>query len=629
MSRTVLTAVVSVFLVSACSSSPPRPPMSLQPFTAEHPLEEFVRKSAIWGEESVIWGWTVDCPEDDCEFVEDVVMVTGTSVSSISITNNQEQGADEGDIVKRVGDYAVLLRRGRLFTFALPTHSRQLGAVDYIDVAPQEEDIDAWYDEILTHDNTIVLLGYSYEIDASLVRLFEIDSDGQLSPGKSYFFKSSDYFDPENYATRLVDGRLIIYMPRYLPEDGEAVVSGRIVDGEPEGIGGAFSSETIYQPLQHSSDPLLHTVANCSLDTDEFHCTATSIVGPYAQLFYISEDAVYLWLNSSAWVYDYFSMSDRYIRRMANAWHDIDDSNSDLAAVYRIPLNGGVPGFVEVKGWPVNQFSFRETEDSLQVLARSSVLEDETRPMILEVPLTQFGPQHSKLSDTRYEWLPPLEGYLSVNRFVGSTLLYDDWKYIDGEPQIAIWVKNLGSQLPPVRLPLDHKVERIEPVGDIAVAIGSDERTALGVSSIRTGTNPLVGQTVWLHRAVQADERSHSFNVRRDSLMDVIGLPIIYAPDDENYEYFWIDDVNDVHMTYFGLTPDLNFQVLGEFVGKGTEDDDCIVSCTDWYGDSRPFFIDDRIYALLGYELIEGYLSGTTLYETGRVDGLSLLPKPD
>lgn len=45
----------------------------------------------------------------------DAVQVAG-SASGDSITNNQVQGVDEGDIVKRAGDVLVVLRRGRLFT---------------------------------------------------------------------------------------------------------------------------------------------------------------------------------------------------------------------------------------------------------------------------------------------------------------------------------------------------------------------------------------------------------------------------------------------------------------------------------------------------------------------------------
>ena len=36
---------------------------------------------------------------------------------------------------------------------------------------------------------------------------------------------------------------------------------------------------------------------------------------------------------------------------------------------------------------------------------------------------------------------------------------------------------------------------------------------------------------------------------------------------------------------------------------------DCRASCVDWYGNARPVFLGDRVFALLGYELVEGRLS--------------------
>src|SRR4051812_28143573 len=38
------------------------------------------------------------------------------AASPDAITNVQQQGVDEGDIVKLAGDYLVILRRGRLFS---------------------------------------------------------------------------------------------------------------------------------------------------------------------------------------------------------------------------------------------------------------------------------------------------------------------------------------------------------------------------------------------------------------------------------------------------------------------------------------------------------------------------------
>ena len=464
-------------------------------------MEEFSRKSEIWTEE--IYGsrdWSGGCDSEGC--IEEVVVAAAMRESSESITNNQEEGVDEGDIVKRVEDHIVLLRRGRLFTFALPTDRNDLRVVDYLDVAPPEEDIDAWYDEILVHESKIILLGYGYDIEASLIRMFEINGKGELSIGRSYFFKSSDYFDAENYATRLVDGRLVLNMPREILKDGSQPVSGQIVNGEPTDVGSAFTSETIYQPMQQSSEPVLHTIANCPLNTDQFKCSATGFIGPRAQLFYISEDAVYLWLNASGLAYNYFLMSDRYVRRAARAWAE-DEASDDQAVVYRVPIKGGRPGVVEARGYPVNQFSFQATRNSLRVFARDTDWGPETQPTILDIPIRQFRPGISKLEEDRYEYVPRLEGDLNVNRFVGSSLLYDDLVDEGDKYRAAVWIKHLESPTPPVRLPLDHLVERIEPVGDVAIAIGTDDESALGITSVGTGGNPVIGQTMWLNRAVR------------------------------------------------------------------------------------------------------------------------------
>ena len=38
----------------------------------------------------------------------------------------------------------------------------------------------------------------------------------------------------------------------------------------------------------------------------------------------------------------------------------------------------------------------------------------------------------------------------------------------------------------------------------------------------------------------------------------------------------------------------------------------------DWYGNARPIFVGDRVFALMGYELVEGAVSGGQIRETGR-----------
>src|SRR5690606_29183477 len=141
------------------------------------------------------------------------------------------------------------------------------------------------------------------------------------------------------------------------------------------------------------------------------------------------------------------------------------------------PLDGGSPGLVEATGWPINQFSFRDTQTSLQVFVLDSTHEHASRPSILNIPLSSFEPQITRLPQSQYRYLPPMEGdpSLSVNRFIGSNLVYSDVVEDSiGEYRSSILVKELDTNLPPVRFPLDHIVERIEPVNGVAVVMGTN-----------------------------------------------------------------------------------------------------------------------------------------------------------
>ena len=56
----------------------------------------------------------------------------------------------------------------------------------------------------------------------------------------------------------------------------------------------------------------------------------------------------------------------------------------------------------------------------------------------------------------------------------------------------------------------------------------------------------------------------------------------------------------------------LDFRLLGSLQSRGGAlDDGCKASCVDWYGNARPIFLGGRVFALLGYELVEGRLSGS------------------
>jgi hypothetical protein len=337
---------------------------------------------------------------------------------------------------------------------------------------------------------------------------------------------------------------------------------------------------------------------------------------------YVSRDAAYLWLNSTGWAYDYFLMDERWLQRMARRYAEADGQTESLAVVYRVPLDGSAPGLVGVSGRPIDQFSFNETPNALQVIVRTN--DAPVSPAIWSIPTDTFGRQFAQLPVTNLSVLRPLLGNMRVNRFVGDFLLYDDT--VEGDdPRSTLMIQDLSAKSPPVAIALTHVVSRIEPVGDRAIVIGQDAREGLVLTPIDFRNGVVTGTGTLLPRSVQADGRSHSFNSRSLQGGVLLGLPVIRIASDVDLYDAWWDEPQDVHMEYFFLGADLGIQRQGALSSRDRRDDHCIVSCADWYGDSRPFFIGDKVYALLGYELIQGYWTGGAVEEAGRANALDLL----
>ncbi len=61
---------------------------------------------------------------------------------------------------------------------------------------------------------------------------------------------------------------------------------------------------------------------------------------------------------------------------------------------------------------------------------------------------------------------------------------------------------------------------------------------------------------------------------------------------------------------------------IGTLASQNTKqsDDNCKASCVDWYGNARPLFIRGRVFALLGYEIVEGTVSTNGIREARRTN---------
>jgi Beta propeller domain len=531
-----------------------------------------------------------------------------------SITNTQHAGVDEGDIVKVHGDHLVILRRGRLFTVTISESMlKPVSAIDAFgpDINPEG----TWYDEMLVSGDTIVIIGYSYERDGTEVGLFNIDTEGKLSYRSTYHLRSNDYYSSRNYASRLIGEKLIFYAPLYLyPEEDKLLDSLPAVRKWHKGatekeFQRIIPATRIYRPETSfdTDDGLaLHTITVCDLSNGGFNCQATSALGPEGNVFYVSPDSVYVWATS--WNYE------------------TDKSKSIL---FRMPLDGSGPTALRVSGSPVDQFSFLQSDDYyLNVLVRSEGKGDGMWSAevaagdvaLLRVPINIFSDGSYAVPAANYRRLPKPEGYTFQNRFIGNYLLYgtgSGW----GRPEknkepnnlhIIEWSKS-GSY----KLELPHGVDRIEQLGNDAVVVGTDG-TDLHFSAIRLGTRPEVVSRYTRREASQGETRSHGFFYKPDTEnRGLLGLPIS-LPGRPGYEHLFESSAAILFLRNDGL----QFREIGELTAQAEKavNDQCRASCVDWYGNARPLFLRGRMFALLGYELVEGSVTDGRIRELDRIN---------
>jgi hypothetical protein len=291
-----------------------------------------------------------------------------------------------------------------------------------------------------------------------------------------------------------------------------------------------------------------------------------------------------------------------------------------------MPLDGSAPSALGVWGSPVDQFSFLESEDShLNVVVRSEADGDgmwhgeRTAGMValLRFPLASFGDGRNDIDESRYRRLPVPQGPMFENRFVGDHLLYgtgNGWGWSRVDSAVLHVVRWKGGSV--TRISLPHGVDRIEPMGANAVVIGTDGKN-LHFDGVRLRGTPALAQHYLLENAAQGELRSHGFFYKPGARgVGTLGLPI-RAEGSPGYVHLFRGSAGILFLRDDGSTFS-SLGVLGAEEGQ-PRDDACKASCVDWYGNARPIFIRDRMFALLGYELVEGDYGNGRVTEIGRV----------
>jgi hypothetical protein len=531
-----------------------------------------------------------------------------------SVTNTQHAGVDEGGIVKVHGNHLVVLRRGRLFTVAIGDGA--LNPISSVNAfGPEIDPSGTWYDEMLVSDNTVVVIGYSYERGGTEVGLFDINSDGRLAYRSTYHLRSNDYYSSRNYASRLIGNKLIFYAPQFFYSGMENPTQS--FPAVRKWHKGASASEfqrivpatRVYRPemdFEMTYGTALHTVTVCDLANGGFDCQATSVIGPPGHVFYVSPDSVYVW---------------------ASTWASNNQRNRSI--VFRMPLDGSGPSALRVSGSPIDQFSFLQSEDEyLNVLVQSEAKGDgmwraevaEGDVALMRIPIMSFSDGSETVPASNYRALPKPEGYGFQNRFVGRYLIYgtgSGWGYPKENTDkwnlfLVDWARGNSHQIK-----LAHGVDRIEQMGNDAVVVGSDGKD-LHFSAVRLGQWPEIVSRYTRKDASQGELRSHGFFYKPDGdESGMLGLPIS-VPGRAGYRHLFESSA----AILFLRNDSLQFREVGELGSQPEKaiDDQCRASCVDWYGNARPLFLRGRVFALLGYEIVEGRLDDGRIHELRRVN---------
>ena len=539
-----------------------------------------------------------------------------------SVTNVQHAGVDEGGIVKLHGEHLVVLRRGRLFTVRIAG-----GALEPVSSAdafgPDVDPHGAWYDEMLIAGNTIAVIGYSYARGGTEVGLFDISRAGRLAHKGTYHLRSNDYYSSRNYASRLIGTKLVFYSPLYLnpfvarpvrPVPGDAQVALWRDTGGVQ----AHRAGDAHLPHRRAARPVLRAwrctrVSVCDLAKPELECESTAVMGPPGRVFYVSPNSVFVWATqwrrggraAPARACSAFRSTVRRRARSRPPAARSTSSRSSRATTACSTCWCARTGAARACGRPRR---IRATSRCCACRSRAS-------------PTAATARRRARTARCRSR--PATRSRAVTSARISSTARGPAGTGRSRRAQSQLYAVRYAGGAETYEVPLVHAVDRIEALGANAVAVGSDGRD-LHFTSLRLARFPVAVDRYTRKDAAQGETRSHGFFYKPEAAEDgMLGLPIIGGGEPAGRQ-LRKESAALLYLRNRGLS----FSELGLLEARPTaaeRNDGCRASCVDWYGNSRPLFVGGRVFALMGYEIVEGAATEKRIVETRRI---SFVPRP-
>jgi hypothetical protein len=532
---------------------------------------------------------------------------------------------EQGATARVVGRFLVILRRGRLFVIDLETGKRtghSLRPAGVIDVP--EEGLDSQslrYEKVFAYGNRIIVWGRRYFGRGIDIASFTLGHNGNLFRDATYQIRvdCDNDCEPSFLAGRLVFHRAIpISLKSDEPYASLPAIRRWTREATEKDFHQLVTPSSVFRFSNDSSfgrHVAVHAITVCDARSAELTCQTRALIGPSSDAFYVSPSAAYIWTESS------------------QSHSKAAPGTQSTSMLARVPLGGSTPTGLRVSGSPTDASSFREEDGkTLRVFVRLNGETSDTpdsaghTAALLRVSLADFGDGTHAASAGDYRTLPTVEGNSFENRFVGKWLIYGigHADYIMDESMFSstlFAVRVDGGE--PLRFRLPHMMDRMYVAGSISITIGSSSKMELIASALNL-TDDLVHAKEF---AVPPPARGHLELAAFAAPDDVTGKSVIGV----TVRRHWHDDPpsrvlsrNSTEILFLRIADGRLTQVGAIqprsqiFTADGA--DACIGSCEAWYGYARAIFVRDRIFALVGYELVEAGITHGRLVELQRLD---------
>ena len=553
------------------------------------------------------------------EGLRERIFVTGSRISdSDLITNNQEAGIDEGGIVKKLGNYLLVLRNGTLYSIALREGGRDsLQVVDMLLAAEDDSGRGVWYDEILALDGRIVLLGYG---GGTQLIGFSIDDSGRLHRRWHYTLNGNDYFSDNNYGMRLLGDRLIFQQTLSIDSSADIAWPEWRRGNEPLQLARPLlENYQILFPGLMSDTPDLHLLLSCSLpllEQGDFACDAAGVLSDSSSELYVTESTAYLAL--SGWNDELYLEPDFVSWGFSSRLNDSQLQTHRQTWLARFDLiNFGTPELARVQGELRSQFWLKELDGDLHVLSNTGYGED-ANVLLHRVGRQDFTHTGQSLIAPRTTMPGEVHGparLTSKAAYVVQAANNDDVMSVTSSVSMSILDLHQDGI---TQLELEFEPDRLETIQEHLLVTGHTNNQ-LKFVLLQDQAKPYLLDQLALYGFQQSEHRSHAFNFGQPATgRTVFGLPVITQAAANNDTSDYIDRVSDLLLIDMSEN---RLQMLGlvDMASHAKPEPKCELSCFDWYGNARLFFVGERIFALSADQLVELRLVSNAVQKVAQI----------